>query len=187
MSAESEDHFEALEAYVQTLPEEERRALGAVAHQSPLGVFDLVKSGDAAGLYAALEHDPSLMERQDENGMTPLHWAGIDQSGLLFDVLTSEPSGGPWTRDNVGRLPLDVMREAGQHAVADKAERITYPQLYRDEEASPVKREQVAAFERKHEALGKPNTRPSYARNLEPLDKTPEPRATAHNRDERGR
>ena len=126
MIDDSRDRLKQLEVYVQSLSEQERRDLGIAAHQNERGIFDLVKSGDVASLYVALKSDPSLAERQDENGMTPLHWSGIDKSGLLFEVLTQEASAAPWTCDKTGRLPLDVMREARQHGIADKAERMTY-------------------------------------------------------------
>jgi hypothetical protein len=102
MTDNSEDRLNQLESYVQSLSDKERSDLGAAAHQSDRGVFDLVKSGDAAGLYAALKREPGLAERQDENGMTPLHWSGGDKSGLLFEVLTQEPNAAPWTRDKAG-------------------------------------------------------------------------------------
>ncbi|WP_109260661.1 hypothetical protein [Hyphobacterium indicum] len=187
MTADSRDRIKQLEAYMRSLPEEGRQDLGAAAHQSEHGVFDLVKSGDAAGLYAALQRDSGLAERQDQNGMTPLHWSGIDKSGLLFEVLTQEACAALWTRDKSGRLPLDVMRDAGQHAVADKAERITYPLLFRDERAGPVEPKKVVAFERKYEAFGKPDTGPSYAQHLVPQEKVPQSRAKRPDRDERER
>ncbi|WP_430431294.1 hypothetical protein [Oceanicaulis sp.] len=185
MTDSSDDRLKQLEAYVQSLPENERRDLGVAAHQSEHGVFDLVKSGDAAGLYAALKREPGLAERQDQNGMTPLHWSGADKSGLLFEVLTQEPSAAPWTRDKAGRIPLDVMRQAGQHGIADKAERVTYPQLFQAEQSGPVSPKKVAAFSAKYEALGRPDTRPSDARDMEPLVKVPERSAKGKDRDDR--
>lgn len=183
----SRDRLNELEDHIKGLPDQERRALGAEAHEHERGVFDLVQKGDAAGLFAALKREPALIERQDENGMTPLHWAGLDKSGLLFDVMTQESSAAPWTRDQAGRLPLDVMREAGRHAVADKAERVTYPKLFRDEQNGPVEQKKVAAFSAKYDALGKPDTSPTYARNLEPLAKAPEPGRQGRDHDERER
>lgn len=179
--------FQELKNYVLALSEDERRELGARAFEHEHGVFALIQSGDAAGLYAAVQQDPAILERRDEGGMTPLHWAAYDSSGLLFDVMTHEPSRAPWLRDNAGRLPLDVLRDAGQHGIADKAERLTYPQLFRDEKGGPVQPENIAAFCAKYETLEKPATGPSYARQLEPLAKTPEPRASSRNRDERER
>ncbi len=185
MTDSSEDRLNQLKSYLQSLSDKERSDLGAAAHQSERGVFDLVKSGDAAGLYAALKREPGLAERQDQNGMTPLHWSGADKSGLLFEVLTQEPNAAPWTRDKTGRIPLDVMRQAGQHTIANKAERVTYPQLFQEEQSGPLSPEKVAAFSKKYEVLEKPNTRPSYARNMEPLAKPPERSAIGKDRGDR--
>lgn len=171
-----------LERYVADLSENERRTLGARAFEHEHGVFDLIRAGDAAGLYAAVQQDPAILERRDESGMTPLHWAAYDSSGLLFDVMTSEPSSAPWARDNAGRLPLDVLRDACQHGIADKAERLTYPQLFRDEKGGPVEPKKIEAFEAKYEALGRPDTSPTYARNPEPLDRQPNQRSQERDR-----
>jgi ankyrin repeat protein len=179
--------FHELESYVADLSEDERRALCARAFEHEHGVFDLIRAGDAAGLHAAVQQDPAILERRDESGMTPLHWAAYDSSGFLFEVMTREPSSAPWARDNAGRLPLDVLRDAGQHGIADKAERLTYPQLFRDEKGGPVEPEKIAAFEAKCEALGRPDTSPSYARNPEPLAKQPASLSHGRNMDERER
>jgi len=179
--------FEELESYVAALSEDERRALGARAFEHNHGVFDLIQTGNAAGLHAAVQQDPAILERRDESGMTPLHWAAYDSSGLLFEVMTREPSSAPWARDNAGRLPLDVLRDAGQHGIADKAERLTYPQLFRDEKGGPVEPEKIAAFEAKRAAIGKADTMPPYARNMEPLAKNPEPMSRRRDLGERER
>lgn len=179
--------FQELESYVLALSEDERRELGARAFEHEHGVFALIQSGDAAALYAAVQQDPAILERRDEGGMTPLHWAAYDSSGLLFDVMTHEPSRAPWVRDNAGRLPLDVLRDAGQHGIADKAERLTYPQLFRDEKGGPVEPGQIAAFAAKQVDMDKADTTPSYARNMEPLVKAPERSAEGRDRDERDR
>lgn len=187
MTDDSRERLKQLEVYVNSLSENERRDLGTAAHQSERGIFDLVKSGDVASLHVALKRDPSLAERQDENGMTPLHWSGIDKSGLIFEVLAQEANSAPWTRDKAGRLPLDVMREAGQHGIADKAERLTYPQLFLDERDGPVEAKKLAAFNEKYEGMGRPDTRPNYAKNLEPLVKTQARRLDGKERDDRER
>lgn len=159
--------FEELESYVANLSDDERRALGVRAFEHERGVFDLIQTGNAAGLLAAVQQDPAILERRNESGMTPLHWAAYDSSGLLFEVMTHQPSSAPWARDNAGRLPLDVLRDAGQHGIADKAERLTYPQLFLDEKGGPVGSPKIEAFALKYEALGKPAAGPRYARNVE--------------------
>jgi len=179
--------FQELESYVADLSEDDRRALGARAFEHEHGVFALIQAGDAAGLHAAVQQDPAILERRDESGMTPLHWAAYDSSGLLFDVMTREPSSAPWARDNAGRLPLDVLRDAGQHGIADKAERLTYPQLFRDEKGGPVQPEKIAAFAAKQAEIDKADTMPSFARNMEPLTKNPEPMSRRRDLDERER
>ncbi|WP_300379681.1 ankyrin repeat domain-containing protein [Henriciella sp.] len=187
MIDDSRERLRQLEVYLKSLSENERRDLGTAAYQSERGIFDLVTSGDAAGLHVALKRDPTLAERQDENGMTPLHWSAIDKSGLLFEVLTQEANSAPWTRDKAGRLPLDVMREAGRRGVADKAERLTYPQLFLDERDGPVGAKKLAAFKEKYEAVRRPDTRPNHARHLEPLVKTQARRTDGKERDDRER
>ena len=188
MTDGSDDRLKQLEAYVLSLPEKERRDLGATAHQSERGIFNLVKSGDAAGLHAALKRDPSLVERQDENDMTPMHWAGIDKSGLMLEVLTQNVNAAPWMRDKAGRLPLDVMRDAGQHEIADRLERITYPRLFHDKQRGTVDAKKVAAFGRKYDALGKPDTWPIFAARPEKGEKTPsQPRLRSRENEDRER
>jgi ankyrin repeat protein len=177
--------FQELDSYVLALSEDERHALGARAFEHKHGVFALIQAGDAAGLHAAVQQDPAILERRDESGMTPLHWAAYDSSGLLFEVMTCKPSGAPWARDNARRLPLDVLRDAGQHGIADKAERLTYPQLFRDEKDGPVEPGKIAAFAAKQADMGKAETTPSYARNMEPLVKVPERNAKGRERDDR--
>ena len=173
MTDYARERFEELEAYVASLSVEEREEQAAKGQQYPKAVFQMINTGDVVGLYCSIKKDPSLLEKQDDYGMTPLHWGSADRPGVIQEIVTSEPSKSPWMRDRFGRLPLDVMREAEHHKAADKMERLTYPQLFHDEKGGPVSSEKIIAFEEKAKELGKVDTRPPHARDMEPKPMIP--------------
>lgn len=187
MTDYAKERFAELEAYVTTLPEAERAEQAAKGQAHPKAVFQMIQTGDAVGLYCSIKKDPSLLERKDDYGMTPLHWGGSDKPGLMQEILTSEPSKSPWTRDRFGRLPLDVLREGAHHNAADKMERLTYPQLFRDEKDGPVSSDKIKAFETKYKELGKADTRPPHAHNMEPKPMMPRLKGKERDADERER
>ncbi len=187
MTDYARERFEELEAYVASLPAEEREEQATKGQQHPKAVFQMIKTGDVVGLYCSFKKDPSLLEKQDDFGMTPLHWGSADRPGIIQEIVTSEPSKSPWTRDRFGRLPLDVMREAEHHNAADKMERLTYPQLFRDEKDGPVSNDKIKSFEQKSKQLGKVDTRPPHARNMEPKPMMPRLHSTERDAGERER
>ncbi len=160
MSDLAKDRFEALKAYFDKLPanEQERHAVKGQEHEN--AVFDMIKEGDGVGLYASVQKDAKLLERQDVNGMIPLHWSSADRSGLAYEIFTSQPNKAPWVRDKFDRLPLDVAKETGREQISDKMERVTYPQLFRHEKDGLENPEKINAFYEKHKEHGKTNTMP---------------------------
>ncbi len=165
--------FERLEAHWQGLSPKAQAKEAAKGQAYEGAVFDLVRNGDALGLYASVKADPSLLNKQDARGMTPLHYAGIDRSGTLADVMLSQPSQAPWRRDKAGRLPLDMAQVTRRETIAAKIERATYPQLFKDEKDGPLKPEQIARFAKQYQELGRPDTRPPFAQSLTPREMMP--------------
>lgn len=163
MSDPAQDRFEALKTHFDNLSksEQEHHADKGQAHDQ--AIFDMIKEGDGIGLYASVQKDPSLLERQDANGMTPLHWSSADRSGLTYEIASSQPSNAPWMRDNYDRLALDIAQEAQREKESIKIERITYPQLFKDETDGLVPQEKIKAFEK---ALAWSDTRPPFARGI---------------------
>lgn len=181
----SGDAFERLEAHWQSLSPKAQAKEAAKGKAYEGAVFDLVRQGDALGLYASVKADPSLLNKQDARGMTPLHYAGIDRSGTLADVMLSQPNKAPWTRDKAGRLPLDMAQITKRKTIAAKIERATYPHLFEQEKDGPLKPEQIARFADTYQELGRPDTRPPYAQSFQP--RAMMPRLKGKERDERER
>jgi hypothetical protein len=167
MTDYARQRFEELKVYADKLPKVERSGQAAKGQAYDKAIFDMIRKGDTLGVYCSIKHDPSLLEKKDDKGMTPLHWGGSDKPGVMQEVLTSEPSSSPWIRDKFGRLPLDVLRNGGHHTAADKMERLTYSQLFKDEKDGPVPQEKIKAFDDKSKALGRPDTRPPFAKDVE--------------------
>lgn len=181
--------FEKLKEYVAGLSQGERDEYAAKGQAHENAVFDMIKEGDGVGLYASVQKDPSLLERQDENGMTPLHWSGADRSGLTYEITTSQPSNAPWMRDNHDRLPLDVAQEAGREQDALKLERTTYPQLYRHETNSPEQADKMNGFYEQHKKHGRADTSPSNERmnNTQDKERKKEAERKPIHREDKGR
>ena len=168
MTPEHETRYQELEAYVAGLSEEAHAKQAAKAQAHEGAVFDLIRAGDAVAFYVAVKANPAVLESQDENGMTPLHWTAVDKSGLMQDIATSTPRKAPWIRDNHGRLPLDVMREMTNHGLADKLARLTYPQLFQHEKDGPVALEKVRHLRGNTKTLGGQIHAQSMAWNVAP-------------------
>ncbi|MCK0069951.1 hypothetical protein [Kordiimonas laminariae] len=169
MSDQAQERFEALKVYFDKLPAKEKEREAAKGQTHDGAVFDLIKNGDGVGLYASVQKDPSLLEKQDEKGMTPLHWSAADKSGLTYEITTSQPSNAPWMRDNFDRLPMEVAKEAGREQDQLKLERVTYPQLFQQEKNGPEQSAKVSKYYKKHKETGKADTRARENRALEKL------------------
>ncbi len=174
MSDIGRERFEELKAYVDGLPEAQFKAQASKGQASEQAVFDLINNGDALGLYCSIKQDPSLLARQNASGMTPLHWCSVDKSGLIGEILTSEVSAAPWTRDRFGCLPLDIARETGNHKIGDKLERLTYPQLFKEEKDGPIGPDLVNAYNEKRKELGNPDTAPAFNREFNTKNMMPD-------------
>ncbi len=169
MGDQAKERFERLKEHVAKMPDEERAKHAAKGQAHEGAVFDLIKQGDGVGLYASIQKDPSLLERQDNNGMTPMHWASADKSGLTYEIASSQPSNAPWMRDNFDRLPMEVAKEAGREQDQLKLERVTYPQLFQQEKNGPEQSAKVSKYYKKHKETGKTDTRNRESRALERL------------------
>jgi hypothetical protein len=166
----SEPSLDELKRYVDSLAPEQQNAHAQKAHAHDKSVFDLVKSGDRVGLYCAVKQNPTLLQQRDENNMTPLHHAGGDKSGMTHDILTEAPNNAPWIRDKFNRLPLDVMREAGQHQVANKVEPLTYPSQFKQIEDNLDKAMHLKAYEERYRTLERPDTMPAHMKGFKPKE-----------------
>lgn len=187
MTDYAKERFDELEAYVAQLPKEDRAEHAAKGQAHPKAIFQMVKTGDAVGLYCSVKKDPSLLENRDDYGMTPLHWGGASKPEVMTEIMLSEPSSAPWARDRFGRLPLDAHREGGHHQSADKIERVTYPDLFRDEKDGPVAPDKIATFAEKQKTLGRTDTRPPFARSIEPREIMPKLKGRERDAGERDR
>lgn len=182
MTDYARERFEELKAYADNMSKADFNEQAAKGQAYDKAIFDMIRKGDALGVYCSVKQDPSLLEKQDDHGMTPLHWGGSDKPGVMQEILTSEPSISPWVRDRFGRLPLDVLLDGGHHTHADKMERLTYPRLFRDEKDGPVSPEKIKAFNEKSKALGRPDTRPPFARNFDARPTIPRLKSQAKDR-----
>jgi hypothetical protein len=164
MTGRDRDRYDRLKAHIAGMADSEyRRELDKT--RNPRAVFDLIREGDAVGVACAVR-DGRSMEIQDDRGMTPLHHAAAYDTRLIGQALTERPNAAPWTRDSEGRLPLDVAREAGHHELGDRLERLTYPELYRDERDGPVREDLIEGYDARRRELGSPDTRPDFARDF---------------------
>lgn len=170
MSDQAQERFDSLKAYFDKLPTKEKEQHASKGHAHDGAVFDLIKDGDGVGLYASIQKDPSLLEKQDKNGMTPLHWASADKSGLAHEITSSHTSSAPWTLDKFERTPLDVAKEAGRIQDQMKLEQLTYPQMYRTlNNDGPVKEQKIEAH---YQKLQEVKTRqPEKLEKLQELNK----------------
>ncbi len=96
-------------------------------------IFDAAGYGDVDDLEAAMQHWD--INAQDENGMTPLHWAASRLNEKTRDRILQELDKGldPFIKDNWGReaswVPIDVHGKGGAefaikitHAISPIAE-----------------------------------------------------------------
>lgn len=164
MTERDRERYDRLKVHIAGMAEANyRRELDKTENRQAM--FDLIRDGDAVGVACAVREGRS-MEIQDDRGMTPLHHAAAYDTRLIGQALTERPNAAPWTRDNEGRLPLDVARAAGHHELGDQLERVTYPELYRDERNGPVREDLIEVYDAKRKELGSPDTRPDYARDF---------------------
>jgi len=159
--------IEELEKYVESLDQEERKKQETKTKDNPQVLFDLIKQGDTVGVAVAIENNIDL-QVQDENGMTPLHFASAHGTEMISELLINETNGAVWQRDNFDRLPLDVARENGHDKIGDKLEQVTYPELFKGEKAN---RELIEKYLDKQKECGRPNTEPSYLKISKEYDR----------------
>ena len=159
------DQFTALKRHLASLGTQEY-AIQLAKTEDPQAVFDLIRDGDALGIACAVQEGRTA-GLTDANGMTPLHYAAAHDAHLIGAILLEEPGATPWTRDQWGRLPLDVARESGHADLGDTLERVTYPGLFRDEVDGPVLPDLIARYDDQRRQLRSPDTRPSFAPEFE--------------------
>jgi ankyrin repeat protein len=95
-----------------------------------IAMFDAVKLGDAVTLYKAVTTNPDLLTAQDDHGMTALHYASADHSGLLARILIETPNLAPAMLDKYERTALDVTIDNYNQAGQDILFPITYARQF---------------------------------------------------------
>jgi glyoxylase-like metal-dependent hydrolase (beta-lactamase superfamily II) len=66
------------------------RAAAATANRTqdrPAGIQDLLRTGDVAALAAALDRDPTLVNRRDAQGVQPIFWAAVYGQPAMVELL----------------------------------------------------------------------------------------------------
>ena len=174
------ERTEELERYIESLNQEERKKQEAKTKDNPQALFDLIKQGDTVGVAVAIENNIDLV-LQNEQGMTPLHLASAHGTKLISELLINKVDGTVWQRDNFDRLPLDVARENGHDEIGDKLEQVTYPELFIDEQDN---HELVAKYLEKQKECDRPNTAPSFAKDLDTREVMMRFRNKSHEKDE---
>jgi hypothetical protein len=150
----------------------------------PGGVIERVQAGDVLAVACAVREGRAV-DAPDANGMTPLHHASAYDMRLTARVLVDRPNAAPWMRDRFGRLPLDIAEEAGHDRMATTIERVTYTSLFRDEQDGPLPPELIERYAARRKELESSDTRPPYARHIEPRGMLPERSDRGHDGRER--
>ena len=150
------DEYLALKGYVDDLGYDEMAEQLAKTTEAS-GIISCIRSGDAVAIACAVREGIS-MDMSDANGLTPLHHAAARDSGLIGRALLERPNAAPWMRDRFGRLPLDIARSVGAADLARQLERVTYPEIFRDEVDGPLKPDLVRRHAEKYAQLGSPGT-----------------------------
>src|ERR1043165_4669503 len=65
---------------------------------SPMSIFELIDSGDAAGLHSLIAQEPEVVKARDDGGLSPLMHAAYRGRGLVFELLAASGSDDPWDR-----------------------------------------------------------------------------------------
>jgi ankyrin repeat protein len=66
-----------------------------------MSIFELIDAGDAAGLQALIDRDPSVLSARNDSGASPLMHAtyrGRGCHGLVFELLAAHGSDDPWDK-----------------------------------------------------------------------------------------
>jgi ankyrin repeat protein len=63
-----------------------------------MSIFELIDSGDAAGLQALIDREPDALKTRDDSGVSPLMHASYRGRGLVFELLAATGSTDPWDR-----------------------------------------------------------------------------------------
>lgn len=164
MTDRDDNRLEELKRYIERLSDAERRRQLEKTRGAE-GLARAVRRGDAVAIACAAREGRKL-DAPDRNGMTPLHHAAAYDARLIGTLLTERTDGAQWHRDRYSRLPLDLARQSGNHEIGDRLERITYPELFRDERDGPVPPELIAEHDRQRQERGSPDTRPDFAREF---------------------
>lgn len=166
MSQSLQEQLKNLNDYIDTLSPEERRQHELKTYYGSVGgVMSMINAGDTIGVAIAFRSSLSTA-MTDEYDMTPLHHAVARDSRLMSAILIEKVNDAPWVRDNFGRLPVDVAQECGHDELSDQLMRITYPDLFLDEQDGPIDQALIAKYHAKYQELGKPDTSPAFAQDL---------------------
>ena len=176
-------HYAELQAYIARMDVMSYRTELAKT-ESPGGLSARVQAGDVLAVACAVREGRPVDE-PDANGMTPLHHAAAYDTQLTARVLMEQPSAAPWMRDRFGRLPLDIAEEAGHDTLGNMIDRVTYTSLFRDELDGPLPPEVIERQHARRMELRSHDTRPPYARHLEPRGMLPERGGRSHDGRER--
>src|SRR5262245_37296989 len=68
-----------------------------------MSIFELIDSGDAAGLQALIQHEPDAVTSRDDNGLSPLMHAAYRGRGPVFEFVAAVGSDDPWDRLLLGK------------------------------------------------------------------------------------
>lgn len=79
----------------------------------------------------ALEQDPTCINKQDEAGLTALHWASGNRDLVITEMLLNFPKGkvDPWIKDIRGRTAIDHAIESGRREIIDLLKQLMYGEI----------------------------------------------------------
>jgi len=133
------------------------------AKDDPSVIFEHIKNGHALELYCVANDVPETLDQKDAFGMTPLHIANLDQSGLATAILTEKPHASVWEQDNKGRIPLDVAEEFENYESIKELMGCTYPEFFKEYTENAKEREQMEKFDEvRMAAMEHAKTRPGW-------------------------
>ncbi|MEO1643109.1 MAG: hypothetical protein AAFR74_07210 [Pseudomonadota bacterium] len=128
MSVEAvEERFQALKAHAAQMQPLECDGMTADDENA---FFGFVTSGDALAAHVSVETEVALQTAQDEQGLTALHHASADDTGLMTRVLIDTPNAAPFMKDQFGRTPLDVSIDVGNQLGQRLLFPVSYPEQF---------------------------------------------------------
>ena len=83
-------------------------------------ILKAVQENNEVEVRAALARDGSCINVQDDQLMTPLHWACAYRNAAMVELLLEEqhrPPVDPFIVDSRGRLPIDIARTMGSKGI----------------------------------------------------------------------